>query len=214
MSTQRASRQRPQPQYVGHRAGAHPDDQPYLSDELEEDDAYYATRQPTSAIRYTQPRQQVIQRGNKRLVIHNEPPPKRHMHWSLFLGLGMILALALWMGASEGLAWWSSHQLDSLYGMPRTYQTDAIVYPSDSSEHPSHYIFLNLNGTVAIVEIPHGDITHARMYKGPAMYADNPGNTPVTGEFRQVNGKTEMIVHVGDQSFVYINDGSQFKPQQ
>ena len=43
--------------------------------DLEEDDAYYVTRQPTSAVRYTQPRQQVIQRGNKRIVIHNEPPP-------------------------------------------------------------------------------------------------------------------------------------------
>src|SRR6266700_4974839 len=105
----------------------------------EEDDAYYVTRQPTSAVRYTQPRQQVIQRGNKRIVIHNEPPPKRHMHWSLFLGLGMILALALWIGASEALAWWNTHQLDSQYGMPRTFQTDAIVYPSDTLEHPSHY---------------------------------------------------------------------------
>src|SRR5215831_2051386 len=108
--------------------------------ELEEDDAYYVTRQPTSAVRYTQPRQQVIQRGNKRIVIHNEPPPARKMHWSLFLGLGMILALLLWVGASEALAWWSNHQLDSQYGMPRTYQTDAIVYPTDSQAHPSHYI--------------------------------------------------------------------------
>src|SRR5690242_10421125 len=60
--------------------------------ELEEDDSYYVQRQPTSAVRYTQPKQQVIQRGNKRIVIHNEPPPARRMHWSLILGLGMILA--------------------------------------------------------------------------------------------------------------------------
>jgi hypothetical protein len=182
--------------------------------DIEEDDAYYVTRQPTSAVRYTQPRQQVIQRGNKRIIIHNEPPPRRHMHWSLFLGLGMILALVLWIGASEALAWWNNHQLDSVYGMPRTYQTDAIVYPSDTSDHPSHYIFLNLNGTVMIVELPHGDPTRAKIYKGPSLYADNAGYTPVTGEFQQVNGKMELVLHVGDQKFIYLNDGTQFKPQQ
>jgi hypothetical protein len=182
--------------------------------DIEEDEQYYVTRQPTSAVRYQQPRQQVIQRGNKRIVIHNEPPSSRKMHWSLILGLGMILALLLWMAASEALAWWSNHQLDSQYGMPRTYQTDAIVYPSDSADHPSHYIFLNLNGAVMIVELPHGDSAHARIYKGPSVYSNDPSYTPVTGEFRQVNGKMEMIVHVGDQSFVYINDGTQFKPQQ
>ncbi len=39
--------------------------------DLEEDDSYYTERPRTSSVRYTQPRQQVIQRGNKRIVIHN-----------------------------------------------------------------------------------------------------------------------------------------------
>ena len=40
--------------------------------------------------------------------------------------------------------------------------------------------------------------------------------TPVTLEFYDVNGdgKVDMIVHVGDQKIVYLNDGTQFKPQQ
>jgi hypothetical protein len=182
---------------------------------LEEDDSYYVAKQPTSTIRYQQPKEQVIQRGNKRIIIHNEPPPAtRRIHWSLILGLGMVLALLLWMAASEALAWWQSHELDTQYGMPRTSQTDALVYPSDTQAHPSHYIFLNLNGTIMIVELPQGDSTHARIYKGPTLYSDNAGYTPVTGEFRSVNGKMEMVVHVGDQQFVYINDGTQFKPQQ
>jgi hypothetical protein len=183
--------------------------------DIEEDEKYYVTRPPTSARRYYDTRgNQVIQKGNKRLVIHHEPPPKRHLHWSLILGVGMILMLALWAGGSMALNWWQNHQLDSMFGMPRIFHAGAVVYPSDTSDHPSHYIFLNLNGTVAIVEIPHGDISHARMYKGPAIYADNPGYTPVTGEFRQVNGKMELIVHIGDQQFIYLNDGTQFKPQQ
>ncbi len=216
---QRASKHRPlasNPHYSGHSAGIHPEDQPYLSDDLEEDNSYYETRLPTSARRYTQPRQQVIQRGNKRIVIHNEPPPKRHMHWSFILGLGMLLALALWIGASEALVWWNNHQLDSLYGMPRTFQTDQVVGHSDSTDHPTHFVAINLNAHITIIEIPGGDNSHARIYSGPTLYSDNGNLTPVTLEFKDINGdgKVDMIVHIGDQSITYLNDGTQFKPQQ
>ena len=95
-----------------------------------------------------------------------------------------------------------------------SYFTTDSELVSDTSDHPSHYIFLNLNGTVMIVELPHGDPDHAKIYKGPQLYTDNAGDTPVTGEFQQVNGKMAMIVHVGDQKFIYLNDGTQFKPQQ
>ncbi len=184
--------------------------------ELEEDEAYYVTRQPTSAVRYTQPRQQVIQRGNKRIVIHNEPPPKRQLHWSLILGVGMILTLTLWVLGSSALSWWQNHQLDSAYGMPRTYQTNQVVGHSDSPAHPTHFIAVNLNAKITIIEIPGGDNQHARMYTGPTLFSDNGDTIPVTLEFSDVNGdgKVDMIVHVGDQKIVYLNDGTQFKSQQ
>jgi hypothetical protein len=135
--------------------------------ELEEDESYYVQRPHTSTRRYYDTKgNQVIQQGNKKLVIHNEPLPKRQLHWSFILGVGMILTLALWVLGSSALAWWQNHQLDSTYGMPRTFQADAVVYPSDTSDHPSHYIFLNLNGAVAIVEMPHGVI-------GSSVYVRN-----------------------------------------
>jgi hypothetical protein len=184
--------------------------------ELEEDDSYYITRRPTSAVRYQAPRQQVIQRGNKRIVIHNEPPPTRRLHWSLVLGIGMLLMLALWVLGSYVLSWWQNHQLDSIYGMPRTYQTDQVVGHDDSEQHPTHFIAIHLNSRIIIIEMPGGDSTHARIYSGPTLFSDNGGSIPVTLEFRDVNGdgKVDMIVHIGDQSIVYLNDGTQFKPEQ
>jgi len=184
--------------------------------DLEEDDAYYVTRQPTSAVRYKQPRQQVIQRGNKRIVIHNEPPPRRNLHWSVILGVGMILMLTLWVLCSYALSWWQNRQLDSTYGMPRTYQTDQVVGHGDSAEHPTHFIAINLSAHITIIEIPGGNSQHARIYSGPTLFSDNGNTIPVTLEFYDVNGdgKVDMIVHVGDQKIIYLNDGTQFKPQQ
>ena len=47
--------------------------------ELADDEVYYPQRMPTSARRYTTPDDlQVIQQGNKRIVIHHGmPPPKQ-----------------------------------------------------------------------------------------------------------------------------------------
>jgi hypothetical protein len=184
--------------------------------DLEEDDAYYTQRQPTSAVRYTQPAQRVIQRGNKRIIIHDEPPPARKLHWSLILGIGMLFMLALWILGSYALSWWNDHQLDVTYGMPRTYQTDQVVGHADSSGHPTHFIAINLNAHITIIEIPGGNNAHARIYSGPTLYSDNGDQTPVTLEFYDANGdgKVDMIVHIGDQKIVYLNDGTQFKPEQ
>jgi hypothetical protein len=117
---------------------------------------------------------------------------------------------------SYTLSWWQNHQLDSTYGMPRTYQTDQVVGHADSTGHPTHFIAVNLNAHITIIEIPGGDSSHARIYSGPTLLTDNGDTIPVTLEFYDVNGdgKVDMIVHIGDQKIVYLNDGTQFKLQQ
>ncbi len=121
--------------------------------------------------------------------------------------------LLLWWLLSVAYGWWTQHQLDATYEFPRVSQADAVVYPGDSAAHPSHYLFLNLNGTVLIIELPHGDSTKSRIYKGPALFSDNADQIPVTGEFRVVNGKIELLVHIQDRIILYINNGTQFIPQ-
>jgi hypothetical protein len=209
---QRTTRQRQLPassrKYTGHQAGIHPED------DLEDDDSYYVTRPPTSARRYTtQP--QVIQQGNRRLVIHQQAP-QRQLHWSLILGTGMVFMLALWVLGSYALNLWNTHQLDSTYGMPRTFQTDAVVGHNDSLSNPSHFIAINLNGKIMIIELQGGDPTKAKIYPGPAIYSENGGSTPVTLQFKDTrgNGKLDMLVVVGNQTVVYMNTGTDFKPQQ
>jgi hypothetical protein len=211
---------------AGHSIHHHPEDVPYLTaqnrryanpldvaDSLDFQDE--PARTPTSARRWTTTEgDQVIEQGNKRVIIH-KGAPKRRVHWVFILWIGMLSMLAFYLLWNLGNSWWTNHQLDSTYGMPRTYQVDQVVGHGDSTDHPSHFIFLNLNGHVVIVELPGGDITHARMYSGPQIFADNPSSVPVTGEFKDVNGdgKIDLIVHIGEQRIIYINDGTQFKPQ-
>ena len=183
---------------------------------VEEDDSYYPQRQPSSAIRYTTTQgHQVIQQGNRRIVIHDEPPPKKKSHWPLFVAIGMLTMVAVWFLIQLLGVWWTSQQLNATYQYPRMYQADEIVGHSDSTDHPTHFIFENLRGQVIIIEFPGGNYTRARVYKGPTLYADNADQTPVTAEFKDVNrdGKVDIILHIQDQRIVFLNTGTQFKEQ-
>src|SRR5204862_542633 len=137
---------------------------------------------------------------------------KRH-HWLLFTGLGMATMVILWFLGQTALTWWTNEQLNVTYQYPRMYQADEVVGHGDSTDHPTHFIFENLHSQVIIVEFPGGDYTHARVYKGPTLFADNADLTPVTAEFKDVNGdgKVDIVLHIQDQRIVFLNTGPGLK---
>lgn len=177
--------------------------------------AWTPARSHTSAVRYVDTRgNTIIRQGNRQIVFHDEPAPKgRRPHWFVISGLTIIVVVLFIWFVSWLSSWWTNNQLNATYEFPRISQTDAVVYPEDTQQHPSHYLFLNLQGTVLIVEFPHGDSTHAKIYKGPTIFSENADQVPVTGEFSVVNGKVEMLVHIQDRIILYTNNGTQFIPQ-
>lgn len=212
---------------AGHSSNIHPEDAPYWTDQKKKypnpldvaDNMDYPgepSRMPTSAVRYVDRQgNTVIQRGNQRLVIHEEPLPRRRRrpHWLVISGLSLLTFVLLWWLLTLAVNWWTQNQLNATYEFPRISQADEVVYPGDTAAHPSHYLFLNLQGTVLIVEFPHGNAARARVYQGPTIFSDQADQVPVTGEFRVVNGRIEMLVHIQNQIILYIFDGTQFKPQ-
>ncbi len=147
-----------------------------------------------------------------------EPPlasRRRRIHWLLIFGVGMISMLALWTGLSMLVGWWQVHQDDATYGRPRTFQTDeAVGHNNDSASNPSHFIAVNLNRHILIIELPAGDSTKAKMYNGPTLLGDGQDLTPVTLTFQDVNGDRlpDMVIHVQDQTLVMVSDQGSFRP--
>jgi hypothetical protein len=217
-------------------------DEEMVNDEEEDDEDMWQTRMPTSARRYQSlPPEQpvVIRQGNRQYVLHVGPPPKRRAsrpsqeqyrqdveayeseepsrprrHWLLIFGVGMLATLALWTGGNMLLGWWQAKQDDWHYGRPRTFQMDAVVGHNDSVANPSHFIAINLNRHVEVIECPGGDCSHAVIYVGPILFGDGQEITPVTLTFQDVNGdgKPDMVIHILDQRIVFINDNGKFRP--
>jgi hypothetical protein len=110
--------------------------------------------------------------------------------------------------------WWQVWQDDLHYGRPRTFQIDAVVGHNDSDAHPSHFVAINLDRHVQIIEFPGGDSSKAKIYIGPVLVGDGQDLAVVTLSFKDVNGdgKPDMIVSVQSSRFVFINDNGAFRP--
>ena len=208
--------------------------------DVADDDSVYVTRRPSSARKYQRPAQQALaddltaqsgpliqrRRASKDPNTNNgtmpsavapslmEGRPKRFPLAAVLLGMGVTIILAV--GLSFLGSWWRIHLDDMQYGRPRTFQLDAVVGHEDSASNPTHFILINLNRHVEIIELPGGDGAHAHIYLGPILFGDGQDLTPVTAQVRDVNGdgRPDLIVHIQDQTIVFINTGTAFRPQE
>ncbi len=136
------------------------------------------------------------------------------MHWLVLVGLTMFIMAVGWMGLITLANWWHVTQDDWHYGRPRTYQTDAVVGHNDSPANPSHFIALNLNRHIQVIEFPGGDTSKAKIYVGPTLIGPGQDLAVVTLSFKDVNGdgKPDMVINIEDSHFVFINDNGQYRP--
>ncbi len=143
-----------------------------------------------------------------------QPTSERRFHWLVYVGLAMIGMLLCWMALTTFLSWWHVEQDDLRYGRPRTSQYDYVVGHGDSNVSKSHFIALNLNRHVEVIECPAGDCAKARILIGPVLIGPNQDLAPVTLTFKDVNGdgKIDVVVNVQDSHFVFINDSGTFRP--
>ena len=138
----------------------------------------------------------------------------RRFHWLVFVGLAMIGMLLGWMLLTTFMNWWQVTQDDLHYGRPRTSQYDHVVGHGDSAANPSHFIALNLNRHIEVIECPAGDCSKARVLMGPILVGPGQDLAPVTLTFKDVNGggKLDLIVNVQDSHYVFINENGTFRP--
>ncbi len=147
-------------------------------------------------------------------IVRSRSRSRVRFHWLVFVGLAMFIMIIGWVAFNALGNWWQVTQDDWRYGRPRTFQTDAIVGHNDSASNPSHFIAINLNRHILIIELPGGDASKAKIYSGPILIGQGQDLTPVTLSFVDVNGdgRPDMIIYVQGSHFVFLNDGSMFRP--
>ena len=151
---------------------------------------------------------------NSRLTLVKNKRKKYQTHPLFYLGAGMAATVLLWIILSAVCGWFTVTLDDIRYGRPRTFQEDVWVGHNEQTGIPSHFIAVNLNRHIEIIELPGGDPAHAKVYIGPQLYGANDELVPVTLKFIDVNKdhKPDMLVSFQGTHFVFINDQGGFRP--
>lgn len=139
---------------------------------------------------------------------------QKRFHWLFFAGLALLAMILGWVALSTLGSWVQNIKNDVQYGYPRTFQTNAVVGHNDSPQNPSHFIAMNLQGHVIVIEIPGGNVSKSVVYSGPTLLGPDRDQTPVTLTFQDVNhdGKPDMIINVQGSQFVFLNEHGTFVP--
>lgn len=151
---------------------------------------------------------------HSRLTLAKNKKKKYQTHPLFYLGAGMAAAILLWVVFSAVGSWFTVTLDDIHYGRPRTFQADGWVGHNEQTGVPSHFIAINLNRHIEIIELPGGDPSHAKVYLGPQLYGTNDELVPVTLKFIDVNNdhKPDMLVSFQGTHYVFINDQGGFRP--
>lgn len=102
---------------------------------------------------------------------------------------------------------------DMRYGRPRTEHLTGMVGHHETTGEPTHFIAMNLNRRVVVMELPGGDVTKAQMLQGPYLFGANEDLTPVRLRLHDMNGdkKDDLVVSVKKEQIIYINAGENFR---
>jgi hypothetical protein len=164
------------------------------------------------AVRSSEMRNTTTRSGSQSRTVISVPPVSLHTFAYIVTGLLALLAVYAIMGNVVG---WARGRIDDVrYGATRTYQVDEVVGHDDGAGTPTHFIAMNLNRQVVVVEIPGGDAIKIRTLTGPYLFGAGEDKTPVLLRFDDLNrdGSKDLIVNVKNEEIVYLNKEGQFQP--
>lgn len=129
-------------------------------------------------------------------------------------GMTAVLAItALHLIISAIVQWGQTTWDDIRYGRPRTMHLYGFVGHDDAHGIPSHFIAMNLNRQVVVLEIPGGNIRNIRSYLGPYLFGIQEALTPVHIELtdKDRDGLPDLLVRVNQEEIVYLNRDGAFR---
>jgi len=211
--------------YVGSRSGMHPEGRPYMTStrsyhapttatyfEIDEEGEEVSTRPQnrSSARRYDLA---PYARGERR----TEELPRQGKHPLFYIGISLVIVvvfLTAYTLIPPALQKWHD---DSMYGYPRTFQTDANIGHGGTE----HFLALNNHGTIEVLEIPvnPSPTNQPRLYIIVRLSNQGADLVPATLSFPDVNndGKPDLQVTVLDGTnpsvWILFNNGTSFVPK-
>lgn len=125
----------------------------------------------------------------------------------------ILTMIAAYLLISTSLTWGQRLLDDIRYGMPRTTHISGFVGHEESVGNPTHFIGVNLERQVIVLEMPGGNADQVRTLSGPYLFGANEELTPVDLALNDVDqdGFTDLLVTVRNEQIVYLNKDGEFR---
>lgn len=149
------------------------------------------------------------------------PRAHRRTIWAAFRRLNHIVhvvmltlaILASYVLVSTVVAWGRVWLDDLHYGRPRTTHLRGFVGHAEERGQPTHFIAVNLQRQVVVLELPGGDPGKVRSLPGPYLFGADEDLTPVSIALNDVDrdGYNDLLINVRDEQVVYLNKDGTFR---
>jgi hypothetical protein len=141
------------------------------------------------------------------------PVPRRDTSPLTRITFLLISGILLYLLVSTGVHWGRVLLDDLRYGRPRTTHLQGFVGHAEASGQPSHFIALNLNRQVVVLELPGGDPAQVRSLPGPYLFGADEDLTPVQLALDDVDGDgaNDLLINVRNEQLVYLNKDGNFR---
>jgi hypothetical protein len=123
-----------------------------------------------------------------------------------------MLVTVLVLLVSQVVVPWAMKTADDVqYGYPRTTQEDHYV-GHEQAGIPSHFVAMNLQGQITVVELPGGNLKGAQLLVGPQLVGPGADLAPVRLEFVGEKKHPDLVVTVQSMQVHFHNTGASYRP--
>jgi hypothetical protein len=147
-------------------------------------------------------------------AVHARSPALRISLPSLIGLIALLCAMGatyLLVGAvvSVGQRWFD----DLHYGLPRTTHLSGFVGHEESNGQPSHFIGLNLDRQIIVLQMPGGKSENVRVLPGPYLFGAGQEFTPVDLALRDMDddSNVDLLITARNEQIVYLNREGTFR---
>lgn len=142
-----------------------------------------------------------------------QPVPLRRARLGVNSVIIVLGGLVLYLVISTLVAWGSVRLDDLRYGRPRTTHLEGFVGHEAATGQPTHFIALNLNRQIVVLELPGGDPAQVRSLPGPYLFGANEDLTPVQLALYDIDGDgaKDLFINIRNEQLVYLNKDGTFR---
>ena len=132
-------------------------------------------------------------------------------HPLVLVGVGMLVTVLVLLVSQVVVPWGMKTADDVHYGYPRTTQEDHYV-GHEQAGMPSHFVAMNLQGQITVVELPGGNLKGAQLLVGPRLLGPGADLAPVRLGFVGDSQHPDLVVTVQSVQVRFHNTGTSYRP--